>query len=50
MMLDGGVVFGLVHRISNVTPLENYRFYVQTAKELLGLPRNGEPGWQRMAF
>lgn len=50
LMQEGGVVFGLDHRIPNGTPLENYRFYVQTAKELLGLPQNGEPGWQRMAF
>lgn len=51
-MQGGGVVFGLDHRIPNGTPLEAYRFYVKTARELLGLPaaeaRLGS--WQRMAF
>lgn len=51
-MLGGGVVFGLDHRIPNGTPIENYRYYVQTARELLGLPpAHHRPGsWQRMAF
>lgn len=48
-----GVVFGLDHRIPPGTPLASYRFYVDTARELLGLPPR-EPGrrytWQRMAF
>lgn len=48
-----GVVFGLDHRIPPGTPLAQYRFYVDTARELLGLPPR-EPGrryvWQRMAF
>ncbi len=51
-MRGGGTVFGLDHRIPNGTPLENYRFYVRTAREILGLPpalpRKGS--WQRMAF
>jgi hypothetical protein len=33
-----GTVFGLDHRIPNGTPLENYRYYVNTAREILGLP------------
>ncbi|MEX0775657.1 MAG: uroporphyrinogen decarboxylase family protein [Phycisphaeraceae bacterium] len=48
----GGVVFGLDHRIPNGTPLENYRYYVQLGREMLGLPPR-EPaarGWMRMAF
>lgn len=51
-MLGGGMVFGLDHRIPNGTPLENYIFYVDTARELLGLPpvAASEPGWARMAF
>ena len=46
------MVFGLDHRIPNGTPLENYRFYVQTAREILGLPpiNNKLKGWARMAF
>lgn len=52
MMQEGGVVFGLDHRIPNGTPIENYRYYVDTAREILGLPpRDGKKkGWGRMAF
>jgi uroporphyrinogen-III decarboxylase len=50
LMQQGGVVFGLDHRIPNGTPLEHYRFYVDTARELLGLPPRTGKGWQRMAF
>lgn len=48
----GGVVFGLDHRIPNGTPLENYRYYVQRGREILGLPPLDPErrGWQRMAF
>ena len=46
----GGVVFGLDHRIPNGVPIENYRYYVSTLREILGLePVSGE-GWARMAF
>ncbi|MEZ4640734.1 MAG: uroporphyrinogen decarboxylase family protein [Caldilineaceae bacterium] len=38
LMQDGGIAFGLDHRIPNGTPLENYRYYVTTAREILGLP------------
>lgn len=38
VMLEGGTVFGLDHRITNGTPIENYRYYVNTGRELLGLP------------
>lgn len=52
LMLQGGMVFGLDHRIPNGTPLENYRYYVNLGRELLGLPplESGQKGWQRMAF
>jgi hypothetical protein len=51
LMREGGMVFGLDHRIVNGTPLENYRYYVDTGREILGLPpRSGSQGWQRMAF
>lgn len=48
----GGAVLGLDHRIPNGTPLEHYRYYVDTAREILGLPpRDGKStGWARMAF
>ena len=45
-----GNVFGLDHRIPNGVPLENYRYYVDTARELLGLPKRDGKGWARMAF
>ena len=49
-MREGGMVFGLDHRIPNGTPIDNYRYYVRTAREILGLDPNPEPAWQRMAF
>jgi len=52
LMRAGGVVFGLDHRIPNGTPLEHYRYYVRTGREILGLPpADPEPGgWGRMQF
>ena len=48
--MRAGTVFGLDHRIPNGTPLENYRFYVDRAREILDLPPRTGSGWQRMAF
>lgn len=50
--LQTGCVFGLDHRIPNGTPIENYRYYVQLGRELLGLPPLSKErrGWARMAF
>jgi len=52
LMQRGGTVFGLDHRIPNGTPLENYRYYVDVGREILGLPPRDESsrGWARMAF
>jgi uroporphyrinogen-III decarboxylase len=51
LMLQGVMIFGLDHRIPNGTTIENYRFYVQTGREILGLPPlNSQKGWNRMAF
>ena len=52
LMRQGGMVFGLDHRIPNGTPLENYRYYVATGREILGLPPldGKSQGWRRMAF
>jgi hypothetical protein len=52
LMREGGVVFGLDHRIPNGTPLENYRYYVNLGREILGLPPLSpeHQGWRRMAF
>lgn len=51
-VLEGGIVLGLDHRITNGTPLENYIYYVDRVREILGLPdyRKCEPSWGRMAF
>jgi len=51
-MMRTGMVLGLDHRIPNGTPLADYRYYVDTAREILGLPpRQGlHKGWARMAF
>jgi uroporphyrinogen-III decarboxylase len=46
LMRGGGVCFALDHRIPNGTPLVNYRYYVKTAKEILGIEGN-EKGWSR---
>ncbi len=52
LMQQGGTVFGLDHRIPNGTPLENYKYYVQLGRELLGREpiEKDEKGWARMAF
>jgi uroporphyrinogen-III decarboxylase len=52
LMQQGGIVFGLDHRIPNGTPLANYRYYVEIGREILGLPPldPSKTGWQRMAF
>lgn len=52
IMQSGGMVFGLDHRIPNGTPFENYKYYVETAREMLGLPpADPEKGvHRRMAF
>lgn len=49
-MLGGGTIFGIDHRIPNGVTIENYRYYVQLGRQMLGLePIQGE-GWARMAF
>ncbi|TVQ22077.1 MAG: hypothetical protein EA382_12595 [Spirochaetaceae bacterium] len=50
LMRQGGVIFGLDHRIPDGTPLETYRYYVSRAAAMLGLDPDREPGWARMAF
>jgi uroporphyrinogen-III decarboxylase len=47
LMQGGGMCFGLDHRIPNGTPLENYRYYVKTAKEMLGI-EGCEKSWARV--
>ena len=52
LMREGGVVFGLDHQIPNGTPLENYRYYVDLGREILGLPPRdpSRKGWERMGL
>ena len=50
IMRGGGTVFALDHRIPNGVPIENYRYYVKTGREILGLPPVSGEGWARMAF
>jgi uroporphyrinogen-III decarboxylase len=52
MVEQGGTVFGLDHRIVNGTSIENYRYYVNLGREILGLPPldSMRKGWTRMAF
>lgn len=51
LMQKGGTAFAIDHRIPNGTPLDNYRYYVQRGRELLGLPQRDPDarGWARMA-
>ena len=49
-MLGGGTVFAIAHLIPNGVSLENYWYYVNTGRELLGLPPVSGEGWERMAF
>ena len=49
-MLGGGTVFAIDHLIPNGVSLENYRYYVNTGRELLGLPPGSGEGWERLAF
>ena len=50
VMLGGGTIFSLDHRIPNGVSIENYRFYVEYGRKLLGLPPISGEGWGRMAF
>lgn len=46
----GGTIFTVDHQIPNGVPIENYRYYVETGREILGLePISGE-GWGRCSF
>jgi len=49
-MKGGGTIFALDHRIPNGVSLENYRYYVELGREMLGLPPISGEGWARMAF
>lgn len=48
--LGGGTVFGLDHRIPNGVLIDDYRYYVNLGREILGKPPITAKGWERMAF
>ena len=48
--LGGGIIFGLDHRIPNGVTIENYRYYVNLGREMLGKGPIRTEGWERMAF
>ncbi len=52
LMRAGGCAFGLDHQIPNGTSIENYRYYVDTGREILGLPPRdpSQKGWERMGM
>jgi uroporphyrinogen-III decarboxylase len=49
-MLGGGTVFALDHRIPNGVPLENYRYYAELGRKLLGHADYANGPFVRMAF
>ena len=49
--VKNGTVFSLDHRITGGTTIENYRYYVDTAREILGIPpRSKSNEWFHMCF
>jgi len=48
--IGGGTVFAIDHRIPNGVPIENYRYYADLGRELLGLPAREKRESVRMAF
>ncbi|MFI5355873.1 MAG: uroporphyrinogen decarboxylase family protein [Opitutales bacterium] len=52
LMREGGCAFGLDHQIPNGTSIENYRYYVDLGREILGLPPRdpSRKGWARMGM
>jgi len=52
LMQAGGTVFGLDHRIPENATLESFRYYVRTAREILGLDPHVvcDPNWRKVAF
>jgi uroporphyrinogen-III decarboxylase len=49
-MRGGGTIFCLDHRIPNGVPIENYRYYVKTGREILGMPTEQRGDFMWMAF
>lgn len=50
ILLGGGTVFGLDHRIPNGVTIGSYRHYVREGRRILGLPQSVPSPHVRMAF
>ncbi len=50
LTMGGGTAFSIDHRIPNGVPIENYRYYVNYGRELLGLPKVQTGDFVRMGF
>lgn len=49
-LLGGGTVFAIDHRVPDGVPIENYRYYVNLGREMLGLPPVSPDEHRVMAF
>ncbi len=49
-LMGGGTIFGIDHRIPNGVHIDDYRYYVNLGREMLGLEPISAEGWMRMAF
>jgi len=49
-MMGGGMLWGIDHEIPNGISLENYWYYVNLGREILGLPPAEPCDWVRMSF
>ncbi|MCL2772685.1 MAG: hypothetical protein FWD71_04975 [Oscillospiraceae bacterium] len=49
-MLGGGTIFAIDHRIPNGVPIENYRYYAELGRKLLGRTEYKSSPHIRMAF
>ena len=50
VLMGGGTIFALDHRIPNGVHIDTYRYYVNLGREMLGLEPITSEGWARMAF
>lgn len=49
-LLGGGMIWGIDHQVPNGVSLENYWYFVNLGREMLGLPPAEPCDWVRMAF
>lgn len=50
LTMGGGTIFALDHRIPNGVSLENYRYYVNYGREILGSAAHQAEGWSAWHF